>query len=51
MLKGDIIISINTKPVKDLYEYMERLSELKKGDLVDVEILRGTEKIILKVQM
>jgi len=51
MLKGDIIIAINSKPVKDLYEYMERLSELKKGDLVDVLVVRGSEKLTLKVQL
>lgn len=51
MLKGDIIIAINSKPVKDLYEYMERLAELKKGDLVNVLVVRGTEKLTLKVQL
>lgn len=51
MLKGDIITAINGKPVKDLYEYMERLAELKKGDLVDVTITRGTQSLILKVQL
>ncbi len=51
MQKGDIIIEINGKPVKDLYEYMERLGELKKGDLVDVVVTRGEEKITLKVQL
>ncbi len=51
MKKGDIIVEINGKPVKDLYEYMERLGELKKGDLVDVVVMRGEEKITLKVQL
>jgi Trypsin-like serine proteases, typically periplasmic, contain C-terminal PDZ domain len=51
MIKGDIIVEVNGKPVKDLYEYMDRLSELKKGDLVDVTVLRGEEKIVLLVQL
>lgn len=51
MKKGDVIIEINSKPVKDLYEYMERLGELKKGDLIDVIVMRGEEKITLKVQL
>lgn len=51
MLKGDIITAINGKPVKDLYEYMERLAELKKGDLVNVTVTRGNESLILKVQL
>ncbi|OQY78520.1 MAG: hypothetical protein B6D45_02130 [Ignavibacteriales bacterium UTCHB3] len=51
MIKGDIIVEVNGKPVTDLYEYVDRLSELKKGDLVDVTVLRGEEKIVLLVQL
>ncbi|MCF8240748.1 MAG: M20/M25/M40 family metallo-hydrolase [Melioribacteraceae bacterium] len=51
MQKGDIIISIEGKPVKDIYEYMNRLSELKEGDRINVEVLRGDEKKILIVQL
>ena len=45
LLKGDIIKSINKKIVKDIYEYMERLNDLKPGMIIPVEVER--EKNIL----
>lgn len=51
MKKGDIIISINGKPVKDIEEYMFRLSQLKKGDAVTVEVLRNDKKTELLIQL
>ncbi|NMC41142.1 MAG: M28 family peptidase [Bacteroidales bacterium] len=51
MKKGDIIISINGKPVTDIEEYMFRLSQLKKGDAVTVEVLRNDKKTELLIQL
>lgn len=43
--KGDIIMSIDGKPVGNVMDYMKLLSEHKKGDTVDVEVMRGSELI------
>jgi hypothetical protein len=49
--KGDIIIAIGGKDVKDIYDYMYRLSELKPGEVVSVTIQRGTETLEFSVQL
>jgi aminopeptidase YwaD len=51
MKKGDVIISIENKPVNDIYEYMKRLNELKAGQRVTVEVLRNGKKEILIIQL
>ena len=51
MKKGDIIVGMDGKPVKDIYEYMNRLSDFKVGQRITVEVLRGEEKIILLVEL
>lgn len=51
MLRGDIITSIKGKPVGNIYDYMHRLGELKKGEIVDVEVIRDGEKITIPVQL
>jgi aminopeptidase YwaD len=51
MKKGDIIIAIENKPVKDIYEYMERLNELKPGQRITVEVLRNGAREILIIQL
>ena len=51
MKSGDIIQEIDGKPVKDINEYMERLSELKAGTTIPVKVLRGEETIILQVDL
>lgn len=48
---GDIITAINGKPVKNIQDYMFRLSELKAGMTVSVEIKRGEQILILLVQL
>jgi len=51
MKSGDIITAINGKPVKNIQDYMFRLSELKPGMTVSVEIKRGEQKMVLVVQL
>ncbi len=51
MKSGDIITAINGKPVKNIQDYMFRLSELKAGMTVSVEIKRGEQKLVLLVQL
>lgn len=48
---GDIIQEIDGKAVKDINEYMERLSELKAGTTIPVKVLRGEEIIIFEVHL
>lgn len=51
MKNGDIIQEIDGKTVKDINEYMERLSELQPGTTIPVKVLRGGETIVLQVQL
>ena len=46
---GDIIIEIDGKDIQDIYDYMHRLGELKKGQEVAVMVKRGenTLKLII----
>ena len=47
---GDIIKSINKKPIKDIYEYMKRMEEIKPGQSVPVDIKRDGKIIMLTVR-
>lgn len=51
MQKGDIIRAINGKKISDVYDYMERLSDLKPGQTITVEILRDSTQKVLMVQL
>jgi S1-C subfamily serine protease len=51
MRSGDIIQEIDGKPVRDINEYMERLSELQAGATIPVKVLRGDETILLQVEL
>lgn len=51
MLKGDIITAINGLPVSNIYDYMSRLSKLKPGETVNVEVLRESKKEVLIIQL
>ena len=47
---GDIIKSINKKPVKDIYEYMKRMQEIKPGQSIPFDIKRDGKIIMLTVR-
>lgn len=51
MQKGDVIVSINGLKVENIYEYMSRLSRLKHGQTVNVEVIRGERHEILLIQL
>lgn len=51
MKKGDIIISINGKPVGNIQDYMFRLNQLKFDETIHVEVLRGGKKEVLIIQL
>ncbi|MFH1160425.1 MAG: M28 family peptidase [bacterium] len=49
--KGDIIISINGLKVGNIYEYMSRLSKLKHGQTISVEVIRNEKNEVLLIQL
>ncbi|PLX22380.1 MAG: hypothetical protein C0597_02575, partial [Marinilabiliales bacterium] len=51
MKSGDVIVAIDGYPIGDVYEYMERLSKLKAGQIITVEVLREDQKEVLIVQL
>ena len=48
---GDIIQEIDGKPVKDINEYMERLSELEPDTTIPVKVLRGEASMTFQVHL
>jgi len=51
MVKGDIIVAIDSKPVSNIEDYMFRLSQLKPGQTVSVEVLRNGNREVLLIQL
>ncbi len=51
VLKGDVIVAIDGKPVKNIYEYMDRLKTLEAGKTCNIDIMRGGKLIVLLVQL
>ncbi|MCK4749735.1 MAG: M28 family peptidase, partial [Bacteroidales bacterium] len=43
MEKGDVIVAIEGKPIENIYEYMARMSTLKPGMTITVDILRNNK--------
>ncbi len=51
MKKGDIITSINGKPVNNIQDYMFRMGQLKHGETITVEVLRDGKIEVLLIQL
>ena len=51
MESGDVMIALEGLSVMNVYDYMSRMAEVKPGDRVTVEVMRGDEKLILIVQL
>jgi hypothetical protein len=51
MKKGDIITSIDRKPVNNIMDYMYRLNQLKHGQTITVEVIREGKKEVLLIQL
>ena len=51
MKPGDIIVEFDGKAVKDLQSYSDALYGKKPGDVVDVIVVRGAERITMKVTL
>jgi Zn-dependent M28 family amino/carboxypeptidase len=48
---GDKIVEIAGKPVKTIETYQEAMATQKPGDTIDVVVVRGKEKVTLKVKL
>ena len=51
MKKGDIIIEINAKKVRNIYDYMARLAELNSGDEIIIKIIRNKIEMELNLKL
>lgn len=51
MLAGDIIIMFNGMDVANIYDFMNGMSGLKEGDIVDCKVLRDKDEIDLKLEL
>lgn len=51
MKKGDMITAIEGMAVGNIYDYMNRLKLLKPGQRVNVDVTRGTERLVLIVDL
>ncbi len=51
MKKGDIITAIENKPVNNIQDYMFRMGQLKHGQTISIEVLRGDQKVVLLIQL
>lgn len=47
---GDKIVKIGTREIKNVYDYTAALGEMKAGEEYAVEVMRGTEKLSLKLK-
>jgi S1-C subfamily serine protease len=48
---GDIIKAIDGLAVKNIYDYMYRLSKLSKNQIISVELVRNGKKEVLIIQL
>jgi S1-C subfamily serine protease len=46
---GDRIVKIGNRDVKNVYDYTYALGEMKAGQEYVVEVVRGTERLTLKI--
>jgi len=51
MMKGDVITAVNGEKIENIYEYMDILGKLEKGQRIMVDVVRKGEKLILAVQL
>jgi Peptidase family M28/PDZ domain/PA domain len=51
MQKGDIIVAIERKKIKDIYDYMYRLNSFKQGETIVVTVKRNNQTSDLLIQL
>ena len=47
---GDRVVKIGTREIKNVYDYTYALGEMKAGEEYVIEVLRGTERLTLKIK-
>lgn len=48
---GDIIVKFGNKEITNIYDYVYSLQELVPGDIIEVIVMRGTEKVVLSLEL
>ncbi len=48
LVAGDIIVKLGQYDIKNIYDYTDALSKFKKGEEIEIVVMRGTDKITLK---
>jgi S1-C subfamily serine protease len=48
---GDIILEFGGKKITNIYDYMYAMNEHTPGDVVDVVVQRGEDKVKLKLEL
>jgi S1-C subfamily serine protease len=51
MKSGDLIVKMAGKKILNIYDYMGVLGELKAGDQVEIEVVRGGATVKLNATM
>ncbi len=51
MKKGDVIVGIAGKEVHNIYEYMARMTKVRPGQTINVDIIREANKKVLIIQI
>lgn len=51
MMKGDIIVAMDGKEVKNIYDYMSRLNQLESGKILHIDVIRKGKKEVLQIQL
>lgn len=51
MKKGDVMVSLEGRSVKNVYDYMGRMADVKPGMRISVEVRRDGTKHIFIVQL
>ena len=51
LLKNDVIVAIEGKPIHNIYEYMSRMGALKPGQTITVDVMREEKKEVFIIQL
>lgn len=50
MRSGDIIVAMNNRPIKDVYDYMKCLRTFNPGEIIMVKVLRDGQEMMFSVK-
>lgn len=51
LLKGDVIVAIEGKPIHNIYEYMNRMGALKPGQTITIDVMREKKKQVFIIHL